>query len=58
MSTHHVDQAKYDRAVALGVGAILMLRPTCGAKATAVGALDMTSNWEYITCKRCLLRHL
>lgn len=55
--THHVDADRSAAATNSGnIGAVLMLRPTCGTRATTRGNVLMSSNWDEVDCARCLTR--
>lgn len=56
MRTHYVTQEKLDQATARGIGAVLFLRPICGAKATARGQLDLATSWNGVDCVKCLAK--
>jgi hypothetical protein len=56
MRVHFVSQEKFDQATSRGIGAVLYLRPVCGAKATSRGQLDLSTNWTGVDCIKCLDR--
>lgn len=56
MRTHYVTQAKFNQATSRGIGAVLFLRPVCGAKATSRGQLDLSTAWSDVDCVKCLAK--
>lgn len=51
--THYVPAEKLEKAQTDGIGALLFLRPVCGARATVRAQLSLLSDPGRVSCKRC-----